>query len=176
SSLYEWINELSNSISKEDVNSLYDLGYISEKWNGLFPDSAVLTKKGKKVLSLILETKVANKEEIITFFRELYDVYPKYFGTSKFDCKGLKPSMTLDGKFIEGPLGYANYYYESINGNRELHNEIIEKVKRACELNAPNNQTKQVPEIHCTLANFIIHSKWKDIDAQISTRSDEYFS
>lgn len=173
--LYKWLSEVQYPISKEEVNSLYDLGYISEEWDSQFPDSAVLTKKGKKVYSAISQTKSVNKEEIITFFRELYDAYPKHFGSQKFDCKGLKPSMTIEGKYIEGPSGYAKYYYDSIKGDRELHKSIISKIEKAIELNAPNNSIKQIPEIHSTLAHFIIHSSWKNMEVKTQSRIDEYF-
>jgi len=175
--LYKFQNENPFPLNKEEVDGLHDLEYITEPWNGYFPDNAVLTKKGKKIFSKLVGENIEKKDRISNnqtdWFIQLFNIFPKYFNTEKFDAKGLKPSKTLDGRTIEGPEGYSGYYYESIEGNEDLHAEILKKVSWAKEQNEPANTNKVVPELFSSLASFIIQKKWQTIEIKTTqTRSD----
>lgn len=163
--LYNYQVECPNPLTKKEVNHLYQLGYISEEWLDEYPDNPVITKKGLKVLSNILgDKKIQNVELKKRLWIELYNAYPKYFGVQKFQATGLKAIATLDGKTIEGAPAYASLYFDLIKGDEELHKEIIRKIEWAKEQNAPDNTVNVVPQIHSTLASFIVHQKWNEIE------------
>jgi len=163
--LYKYQTESKFPLTKDEINHLFDLGYITEEWTDEYPDNANLTKKGKKVILEILGEKNQDNLELKKrFWVELYETYPKYWGIQKFVATGLKAILTLDGKIIEGAPAYADLYYKNINGDEKLHEEIIKKIEWAKEQNAPDNINNVVSEIHCTLASFIVDMKWKNIE------------
>lgn len=168
--LYKFQNESKFPLTKDEVDHLYELEYITEPWYGHYPDGASLTKRGKKVLSSLVKENIIEKdknfENAKTWFIELFNAYPKYFNEQRFEAKGLKASYSLDGTSIEGPEGYARYYYSSIKEDYNLHLEILRRVEWAKEQNEPNNTMNKVPELFSTLASFIIQSKWQSINVK----------
>jgi len=169
------------NISQEEVNELYNLGYIDKRWIksiDTFPDQPLLTTEGKQLVASIIgvdePTLSEIKKELIAsekeknritemFTEELFNAYPSTITVEEKNfmlgaCKPLEyPGVTYQGKEDFGKL-----YCKIINYDATLHREIIKKIK--------NDKEKGNPICRVAITNFIVNKLWEHI--KITTWND----
>jgi hypothetical protein len=167
---YEYFDKVRQfPFNKDEINELYHRGLITEQWKSGDPDNPALTAEGSKLMDNLLKvnprtiTIISEKKE--SMGKELIEEYPDYFYANHqaYPTKGFRKTKTHNGKFIEGRYDLINYYYEIIEGNQELHESILEKIRYAKRQNGVDNRGNNVPQIRQTIMNFVINKDWEYI-------------
>lgn len=157
--------------TKDEIDSLYIKKLISEPWESMYPDDAIITTKGRnlieKVIGISPNSITHVKEKMEKFGEELIATYPdQFYGTNgqRFPTKGYSRTSLPNGKYIEGQYQLMQLYYEQIKGSEEKHKEVIAKIKKGLELNGADNRGQKCPEIRTTLMKFVVNRMWETIN------------
>jgi hypothetical protein len=163
-------NKASYPWTKEEVDDLYYSGFIDSTWtNSVYPDIPVLTKKGNNyIINVLNVTENKKADNYLEFGEDLFSTYPNYFSNG-YPTKNFTKIQIDQNKFLEGKYSTLEYYYKLINGDRDLHNEIIGKVKFALVMNGDDNKRDSCKAIHTTLIKFIVNKNWEKIKLNDST-------
>lgn len=156
--------------TKDEVDSLYYNKLITECWTTQYPDEAVITVQGRKLIEKLIGVKTSAitkvQKKIESFGEELVETYPSFFYGAQgqaYPTKGYNKTAMTNGKIIEGQYALFKLYYDTIEGSTELHNEILEKIKYGLKLNGFENKGQRCSAIRTTLMKFVINKNWTSI-------------